>query len=257
VVTSLISSAAFSILMLLMSFVLRKVAPVAANPTGRSLEDLRSEYLGWYILASALYLVLWAVATAALAWLPIRLSHWRYSLMPPASFEYTPGAFWIGPALFLGLGAAIFPLVFVLKALLRDRLAEFIHYADRMVRYDQRKASPWAFGLIAIVVFPLVFIGLDTYTRFMSDHVVNNPMSKVSERIYAYDEIERLAHVARFRAPNGNIIDEPYYLIVFGGGDRWSTRNQMSIRSPGFDGQVFEFLSEKTGLPIDQLEFAP
>ena len=253
-----IAAGAVALLMPLMMVILRKLAPLPEKRADVPETDSGSQYVGWYILYNLIFLLFAASLSVLWTWMFTQFSQWRYSFESPAAFtDYPSFGLWLVPGLLLGLGTSIVPVLLLFRLILGKRYAEFMRYADRAMRYDQRKLLPAALILVAVLVFPIILFGLNAYTRFAEDQIVVNRLFSLNESQYSYDDIEQLAHFAKFKAPNGNIVDKPYFMITFENGDTWSTRNRLSIHSPESDAHLFDFLSRKTGLPIEDLQLAP
>lgn len=257
-ITTVITSVAFSVGMAFWAYLMRKMAPPSESPTLRFGDDLKAEYLGWQSLWTLSYMLLVALFTVAWMWLFSQFLTWRQSMAPAVVFADMPGVeFRVLPGLLLGLGLAIPAVVLLFKRLLGGRFPEFMAYSDSCAKCNQLKLMPLCLVVLAVILLPVLVVSLDTYTRFTEDRIViNRPMS-LGEDVYSYNSVTHLAHIANRRIPGGNILPKPFYMVFFNNGDVWSTKDVMGTHSPQTEASLFEFLSKKSGLPIEELEFAP
>ena len=69
---------------------------------------------------------------------------------------------------------------------------------------------------------------------------------------YSPEDIAEIYHAEKFRAPAGNIVDVPYYVVVFKDGRMWNDRNKHA----GFD-KAAKYLNENYGVEILETEYYP
>ena len=144
----------------------------------------------------------------------------RFLLLPETAF------FWL-PALFLGIFGAVVPIDLLYRVLLRERYAEYTYYVNMKHGYDgwdaiKRMAS---FFIPLCAVFTI--LGVDCYARFTDDRMITNRFFGLGETIHSYQQITRIKQVQSYKAPNGNIVASPYYVVYFSDGSYWSTFNQL------------------------------
>lgn len=164
--------------------------------------------------------------------------------------------FWLIPAFFLGIVAAALPSMLFLKLVLGNRYHEFECYSDMKAGFNTNRAFAF-FGVIIVGLCAIgIYAGLHFYWRFDKDGFVISPFTELKEYRYGYSDIRELRHVAKVRAPNGDIKHKPYYEIITHDGECWSSR-----WAPNDDAKLinrlFETVRQRSRLPIKRYDFAP
>jgi hypothetical protein len=209
-----------------------------------SREELARRYARWESF-------LWAGLFLGLA----RLA---YASFRDDSFFLPPTmAFWFLPAIFLGIltGGALTHLLYA--RLLGDRYAEYTLYANLRAGFDTwRVGRVLAAGMILLsaVAVPM---GLDCYTRFTDEAVHVNTFFSLGERRDPYADATEIRRIATFRAPNGNVIARPYFVLIFQDGSRWSSRDGLHDDDAKRDQAILAFVSRRSGKPVSEYEIAP
>lgn len=72
-----------------------------------------------------------------------------------------------------------------------------------------------------------------------------------------FSHITQLAFVRRFPTPNGPLVEKPQYLIRYTTGDPWLVGPLTDPDERKSYDRVFEFLSARSGRPIEQIDVLP
>ncbi|MGC3968431.1 MAG: hypothetical protein QM775_13955 [Pirellulales bacterium] len=256
-ISGAVAAAGVGIFMALMA----KFVPYRPNPgqvSRLSLEELAKQYRKWE-LAALFPFFIFATLSTLLWWLLLRnLGGLVLSGLPESKFLLaTPDAAWFLPAIFLGIVTAALPMHLLYSRLLGERYAEYNHYTNLRTGFDGFRIFRW----MAIILVPLcllaALIGLDWYTRVLDDRLIDNSPLSIGETEHRYADIAEIRAVATFRAPNGNIVQKPYFQVVFNDGFTWSTRNILNSWNADENREMIEFISRQADKPITAYLLAP
>ena len=222
-----------------------------------SLKQLAAKYQAW----EAFSIIPFFAFTAGGAYLCFRgLKALSTIPQPPQSpetlFLSAPDAAWWIPSLFIGIIFSAIPVVLLMKLILGARYAEFECYSDMKVGFNTNRA----FGFIGVVILGLsimLSVALFSfYWKFDKDGFAMNPFWDLKETRYAYSDIKELRLIAKFRAPNGNLKNSPYYEIVTKDGRHWSSKtgpsDDMVVLKP-----LFETLTRRSGVRVVRYDLSP
>jgi hypothetical protein len=226
---------------------------------GPTLEELAPKYRKWEVAIVVLYMALWAPVSAAI-WYPLHLvAQARAEDMRADAeafvFFMDGAALWL-PAFFMALlvaGLLVDPLV---KALLRERYAEFERYYALRFGFDQRRVLK-GFAIVICTAFAFgVFALLDAYCVASERELRVNPLIGL-ERRYAYADIAEIVTAPAFVAPNGNTVNKRFHLVKFRDGTSYSTRNLPEHEIGGRDGAALaQAIIRRSGLkPVEKAAF--
>lgn len=226
---------------------------------GPTLAELAPKYRKWEVALVVLYMALWAPVSAAI-WYPLHLvARARAEEMREDAeafvFFMDGAALWL-PAFFMALlvaGLLLDPLV---KALLRQRYAEFERYYALRFGFDQRRVLK-GFAIVICTGFALgVFALLDAYCVASERGLRVNPLIGL-ERRYAYADIAEIVTAPAFIAPNGNTVQKRFHLVKFRDGTSYSTRNLPEHEIGGRDGAALaQAILRRSGLkPVEKAVF--
>lgn len=205
----------------------RKYPAPQLSAKGPSLEELWPKYRKWeWIILIALF-ALWGPLSAAI-YGPLHLvAGWRAASMqdtPDTLVFFMDGAaLWI-PAFFMALLLSGVILTPVLKALLKERYAEYERYAALRFGFDQNRVMKGLAITISSAFVIAVLALFDTYVVVSPSELRVNGLLGL-ERRYSYSEISEVVTAPALIAPNGNTVRRRVYLLKFGDGYSYSTDN--------------------------------
>jgi hypothetical protein len=194
---------------------------------------------------------LWALALNGMA-------ERNLAQQPPSRFLLKPEpyfVFWLIPALFLGIITFGLLLMALMRLLMgKERYREY--EVGAQARFNvQNRAWIWVLGVTSFVIAVAIFLAQDWYTRFEEDRIAVNPLLSVGERIYSYQDVQRLVETTHLKAPNGNIVDRKRWFILFK--DRQWCNEDLASREgqERVEQEVRDFLCKKTGKQFEQVRF--
>jgi hypothetical protein len=158
--------------------------------------------------------------------------------------------YWVIPALLLGLITSAIPLDELYRILLRDRYRRYRRYCIERVGFAPRRLLV-CLVIIALGVAAVFFLaGVTTYSRFTDAGVeIHRPLS-FRNPFYEYARVKAIEHQATFRAPIGNTVKRPHYVILFDDGTLWSSREGLREPVPEVDDQIARLVSQRSKRPI-------
>jgi hypothetical protein len=121
-------------------------------------------------------------------------------------------------------------------------------------RFNYVKVTYYSVRVFAILTILLVFTSADCFYTFGKNEINLNTVTSIGTKIYSYSQIKEIQAIQKIKAPNGNIISDPYYVIKFPDGEAWSSRDN------GFENykenvSIINLVCEKTKLKPQLLEF--
>jgi hypothetical protein len=159
---------------------------------------------------------------------------------------------WWLPALFLGIVSSSVPVTWLYRLLLRDRYRRFERACDERVGFDGRLVTVWMAAVFAVGSSVWFVVGVRTFARFDGVGVeMRRPLS-LRSTFHSYASIKAIEHRATFVAPNGNVVNRPYHIIVFDDGSSWSTNGGLRDPVPELDARIVEMVSRESGKPIQE-----
>lgn len=221
--------------------------------------ELYKRYLAWELWG--LIPVVMLIALMVGCWFAVfeLLQLLVESLLPASQFcILPPWIYWLLLAGLPGIVSAMLPIHYLYLYLLGEqRYCEFTHYGNLRARRDNwRQLRRMAVGMAAALLL-IVPPSLECYTLFTADALIENPFFSIGETRHSYDDIVELRTIARLQAPNGQIVDKPYYQIVFKDGFIWRSTRIMAEPLPETAHEIMEFVSQQTGLPLKAFNLAP
>jgi hypothetical protein len=158
--------------------------------------------------------------------------------------------FWGLPALFLGIISSAIPMEWLYRSLLRDRYRRYERSCNERVGFDGRRVFTW-FAILVTAGSTVCFLaGVKSFARFEEGGVkIGRPLAFRSV-CYSYACVQAIEHRVTFRAPNGNTIRRPHYVILFDDGTSWSTRGVFRDPVPELDGRIAQSVARRSGRSI-------
>ncbi|MCC6487419.1 MAG: hypothetical protein IT364_07950 [Candidatus Hydrogenedentes bacterium] len=215
------------------------------------LPELRKTYGKWMALAAVLYILVAAAIGLLLFMLFVLLNGALHSGRDTGEYYFRLADFvWALPSLFLAIIIAAVPCEFLMRWFLGGRFAEFELFSKLNQGFDSTKLAIVMSALIVIVVAIAIPLGFDYYTRINDSGMDINSLFSFGTHHRDYSEIRELREVLSFKAPAGNIVRDPYHELEFNDGKTWSFRDNVFQEEGYTEKDVFQYLSEKSGIPI-------
>lgn len=239
----------------------RRCAPVKDAAVDRALvAALRKKY-AWFELASLLpTFACWAGITWVLYWMMRRASDWMTGAGGYAGeLAITPEpAVLILPAFLLSILLAVPPMMLLSRLLLGPaRYREF----SLAWRYGEGLDQVRLWWLVMAVMAPaglgLAVLLVDHYTLATRSELVVNPFWTLTEhRRRPYTDVEAVYEVVTYKDPTYKD-PEPYYLVRFRDGSRWSTRDDAYSARASLKRRVALLIAERAGVGVQQVRSLP
>ncbi|HWE35850.1 MAG TPA: hypothetical protein VG406_04700 [Isosphaeraceae bacterium] len=160
------------------------------------------------------------------------------------------GVYWMLPALFLGIVSSAVPMTLLYRALLGDRFGRFVRSCNERVGFDSWRLLRWLTALIALGSVAWFVVGVTTFACFDGAGVEIARPLEFRGTYYNYARVRTIEHRATFRAPNGNTISRPHYVVSFDDGSSWSTRGGLRDPVPDLDERIVRLVARKSGRAI-------
>jgi hypothetical protein len=153
-------------------------------------------------------------------------------------------------ALLLGISTSTITLDGLYRALLRDRYRRFVRYCAERNGFEARRF----FVCLAVTVFAgsalCLLAGVTSFSRFTDVGIeIRLPLS-LHTSFYGYARVKSIERRATFRAPIGNTVQRPHYVILFDDGRSWSSREGLRHPEPDVDFRIAQLVSHRSKRPI-------
>ncbi|WP_435005276.1 hypothetical protein P12x_003171 [Tundrisphaera lichenicola] len=231
----------------------RRVFPLrVADPSEPGLtQEERDSYRRWE-LGSLLPLFLLVPATGYGWYLALsETARFLHPEAPDTQYLLRPiPILWCFPAFFLGIITSAIPLTVLYRALLGERYRRYVRACDERVGFDGYRAFSWMAIVIVVGSVLFTFLMARTYTRFTKDGIEIARTLSLQGALYEYNRVRSIERRSTFRAPNGNTIHLPHFVLNFDDGGSWSTREGFRDPEPELDGQIARWISRRSGRAI-------
>lgn len=228
---------------------LRKIKTLRHVPdTTKDFEQLKKEYGKWEKLApwaliffaAAIGLALWKSLMLLAELQAFRLGHSEFLI-------YQPSIALALPSLFLAIFLSGIPVHFLYSRLLGpDRYAEYTEYGNQKFGVNSWKLLRYMAYVAVPVCVIFTFLTLDSYVRVTESRIGVNSFFGVGEREYTFKEVEFLKLVKSFKAPNGNIVYKPHFIIGFADGSEFNFHRTLHETSIKEQEGITRFVSYKS-----------
>jgi hypothetical protein len=237
---------------------LRRAVPAGTPPAGLPpLDVLRDRYARWEAASLVPIFGFTALLTFVFDRLFLTLAAAVLPRAGAGELLLLPDRFlWALPALFLAIPASAIPTMLLYRKLLGDRYPEYAAYGQVKAGFDVARVSRVLFVGAGLLSGALLLLGLDHYTRFGRDAVTINGFFGLGPVTHGYADVRAVRLVARFQAPNGNIVERPHLVLEFRDGSRWSTRNNGRPKNRAEDQAIAALVAARSGVPIEQVDRA-
>ncbi len=229
--------------------------PAGYAESGPTLDELRPKYRKWYGLQLLIIFAGWPLFGAVWWWLLQELSLGNARRFEPAVFHlYDAKVAIVIPAIFLGLVASTVAAEYVIRALLKERHAEYVRFANLVQQSDtQKPAKPVILVVLAISLIVLLAF-LNWRAVFTQDEIFFQSRFGLSNVRQQYSDIIDLRSAPQVRAPNGKLVDRREYIVEFNDGTIWSTNQHPGKLDDLRMQKLFQFISARANMPIRELK---
>jgi hypothetical protein len=222
-------------------------APPADSSEDPITDEERSVYRRWE--AGSLFPFFFLAALLGSAWylgLTWTASLWNH-VGHGTRFSVQPSPiYWSIPAIFLGMITSMIPLDGLYRALLRGRYRRYERYCMKRVGFDPRRLFVCLMVIVLSGSAIFFLAGVTSFSRFTDIGIeIQRPLSFRSG-YYEYARVRAIEHRATLRAPMGNTVQCPHYVILFDDGSSWSSRDGLRDPVPDVDRQIAQLVSQRS-----------
>lgn len=165
---------------------------------------------------------------------------------------------WLLCAMFSGMFFASLSVFIISMNMFGENWHEYLAFINmfynKRFKFNYIKTTKYAFGLIMIIISFLIIMIFDWYTSFEKNEIKINGILSFGTKVYKYDEVKEIRNIKKFKAPNGNIKNDEYFVFVFEDGLKWSSRNS-GFKNYEENKKIVDFVSIKSRLKPIFLEF--
>jgi len=158
-------------------------------------------------------------------------------------------------SLFSGLFVAVIAMFMLIKRQLKEDYPEYLAFlSHRYRRFDAVVMAEYAMGVYAVAIAALIIVFFGHYTAFGQQEIKIGRPFNLDTKTYKYSDVVSVKEVERLYAPNGNIVDDPHYIIEFSDGDKWNSRDD-GFKTYELNTDVINLIKANTNLVPVKMEF--
>ncbi len=128
---------------------------------------------------------------------------------------------WFVPAMLLGILSSAIPTNFLYLAMLGSRYRRFDRFCSERVGFDGDRALALLATLLIVGTLVLFAFAVRSFALFTGTGVEIGRALPPGRTFYDYARVRSVEHRASFRAPIGNTVRTPHYVIAFDDGSAW------------------------------------
>ncbi len=159
-------------------------------------------------------------------------------------------AYWVLPALFLGIVTAVSVVKPLYEIALGDRFDDYLAYGRQRQGLDAIKLFQKLAAAVVVGAAVAAYLGMDCYARATERRLVINEFCGLGERAYPYRRVRSISQdYFVYKPSEQEKIRRPFYTITFDDGYRWCT--QGLVKDVGADDDaLIRYVSERSGVSI-------
>jgi len=227
----------------------------AAYASHKNFAALKIQYAAHYIKSQGVFLVLASVVTFLLYKLLPWLLDYKLSFISGSIFVVKSGNdMCLATSLFSGLFVATIATLMLTKRQLQENYPEYLAYCSRRFRFDAVMITKYIMGIYAVAITALIIAFFGHYTIFGKKDIKIGKPFYVDTKTYKYSNVVSIKEVERLHAPNGDIVNDPHYIIEFFDGDKWSSRDD-GFETYELNTDVINLIKANTNLQPVKIEF--
>lgn len=162
-------------------------------------------------------------------------------------------AIWFVLALMSAFGYSVLSLIKLAKWLFKSEEKDYWIYYNRKYGYNAMSFLKKMGIFIILCGSIFVCLALNSYVKFTKDSIEINQITSLFKVEYKLESVNKIFHYKQKLAPNGNVVEKPYYAIEFD--DQFIWRTNANLRTPNInDDKIFSYLSKATNLAIEDLD---
>jgi len=227
----------------------------AEYKTDKTVEELRKKYLRFDLKQLGIFVLLTVVIVFILFKLFSILVDLRLSLLSDVTIivkPYPEMLFII--SIFGGMLLASLTMFAISKRQLKTDWDEYLAYSNLKYKFNYVKVSKYTVRIFAFITGLLIIAFLDWYSAFGQQEIKINGLLSIGAKTYKYSDITQIKDIERLTAPNGNIVDDPHFIIEFNDGVKWNSREN-GFANYDQDSDIINLIADKAEIEPIELEF--
>jgi hypothetical protein len=157
-------------------------------------------------------------------------------------------------AMFSGMITATIILTCFIKSRLKHDWDEYVAYNNLKYGMNYNRITLISMNVMAGIAIVLSVAVFDWFIIFRHEDILVNRLLGFGSHSYVYTDVSEIRDVLKVEAPNGDIINDEHYVIVFNDGEKWNSRDS-GFSNVHEDSQIIKLVQSKTGKQIVKLEF--
>jgi len=249
----------FITILILLAFykLFEKLLPLnkAKYKTDKTIKELRKKYLKFDLIQIAVFTFLTVTGVYLLIKFFSYLIELRLSLLSDVIIIVKPGL----DKLFLisilsGMLLSVMSVIVFSKQQLKKDWEEYLAYTNLKYKINYVRLSKYTLKSFAVITGILIIFFTDWYSSFGKNEIKINGLSTIGVKTYKYSDILKVKDIDKLIAPNGNIVEDPHYIIEFSDGENWNSRDN-GFANDRKDGEIIDLVMNRTELEPIELEF--
>jgi hypothetical protein len=227
----------------------------AEYKTEKTVEELRKKYLRFDLKQLGVFVLLTVGLIFILFKLFSALVDLRLSLLSDVKIivkPYPEMLFII--SLFSGMLLGSLTMFAISKRQLKTDWDEYLAYSNLKYKFNYVKVSKYTVRIFAFITGLLIIAFLDWYSAFGQQEIKINGLISIGAKTYKYSDIAKVKDIERLKAPNGNIVNDPHFIIEFTDGEKWNSREN-GFANYNQDSEIIDLITTKTKIEPIELEF--
>ncbi len=245
-----------AIILFLVFLLFRKFLPISstAAKTDKPVKELRVKYRKPDLIQLGLFILTVPVLTFLYFKIFAMIYNFRLSLYADAEiivgFQYA----FVLIAMFAAMVTGSILLTYFAKRRLKHDWGEYSAYNNLKYGFDYNRIGQVTIKVIAGITIVLFVAIFDWFTVFRNDDIVINNLFGLGSKSYNYTDISEIRNVLKTKAPNGNVVEDEHYVIIFMDGEKWNSRYS-GFANFQTNSKIIELIQERTGKDLIELEF--
>lgn len=249
----IIGAISASIFVPLFMWSMKKIDSLRHAPAShKTFEQLKLEYSKWELFGS-LFFILFCVIIGFSTWGVLQYLYTvTISKFEPSIFLITqPTVSWALPSIFLAIFISAIPMHFLLLWLLgEERYSEYTEYGNQKFQVNSWKLVRYMAYIMVPICILFTTMAFNNYVRVNNEYFIVNEFFSFSEKKYKFDEVKNIELVKSFKAPNGDVVRNPYYVIYFNDDNYYNFHKTLQDLDLSQQKDICDYLVEQIGLDI-------
>ncbi len=161
-------------------------------------------------------------------------------------------AYWMVAGIFLAFPFAYYLALLSLKLVYPAYYALYLTVDEAWMPLDVLKVVKVIFHVLVPVMLVFIILGLNQYTSFEKTGLRQNAYFQLKEKHLEYNEVKAVYRVSHYIAPNGAILDETHFVLVFDD-DTFIRFRQSDMTEGMFISNVQPYVSA----PVQETDYFP